>query len=219
MYRLEPVLELGGYDEATGPAEDKDLWRKLALERYEARIVPEHLVLYRLHDQQLSQTRAAYQRRVDEASQDRFIAELAPDAPATAVRMLLAGDPEAWMHDPGEMLNGTERVLSGAGTRLTLDDDEADRLRTLVVRRLHDVSTSRPWNPHARVVADYATAHLPPADRAAARRRRRRALVVAPPVAGARWAAGRVAAALPGTAAIRRMPLARRLYGRAMGGG
>jgi GT2 family glycosyltransferase len=219
MYRLEPVRKLGGYDEATGPAEDKDLWRKLALERYEARIVPEHLVLYRLHDRQLSQTHAAYQRRVDGASQDRFIEELAPDAPATAVRMLLAGDAEAWMHDPEELLNGTERVLAGARARLALDEDEADRLHALVVRRLHDVSTSRPWSPAARVVADYATARLPSADRAAARRRRRRALLVAPPVAGARWAAGRVAATLPGTAAIRRVPLARRLYGRAMGGG
>ena len=114
MYRLQPVRDLGGYDEATGPAEDKDLWRKLALERFEARIVPERLVLYRLHDQQLSQTRAAYQRRVDGASQDHFIAELAPDAPATAVRMLLAGDPEAWTHDPHAMLNGVERVLDGA---------------------------------------------------------------------------------------------------------
>lgn len=72
MYRRRPVLDLGGYDEATGPAEDKDLWRKLLLERFEARIVPEPLVLYRLHDQQLSQTRAAYQREVDGASQGPF---------------------------------------------------------------------------------------------------------------------------------------------------
>src|SRR5581483_9035667 len=54
MYRREPVVRLGCYDEATGPAEDKDLWRKLALERFEARIVPEALVRYRLHDLQLS---------------------------------------------------------------------------------------------------------------------------------------------------------------------
>src|SRR5581483_7063205 len=35
-YRRGPVLALGGYDEATGPSEDKDLWRKLALERWDA---------------------------------------------------------------------------------------------------------------------------------------------------------------------------------------
>jgi Glycosyl transferase family 2 len=219
MYRLQPVRELGGYDETTAPAEDKDLWRKLALERYEARIVPERLVLYRLHDQQLSQTRAAYQRQVDGASQDRFVAELAPDAPATAVRMLLAGDPEAWTHDPYAMLHGVERVLDGARTRLSLEKDDAGRLHDLVVRRLLDVSRLRPWNPHTRVVADYAIERLAPSDRATARRRRRLSLVVAPTVAGARWTARRAAGALPGAAAIRRSPLARRLYGRAMGGG
>ncbi len=68
MYRLAPVLELGGYDEATGPSEDKDLWRRLLLARWDARIVPETLVGYRLHDAQLSQTRAARQQRVGPAS-------------------------------------------------------------------------------------------------------------------------------------------------------
>jgi len=220
MYRRRPVLELGGYDEATGPAEDKDLWRKLLLERFEARIVPEPLVLYRLHDQQLSQTRAAYQREVDGASQDRFLAQLTPEAPVMAVRLLLAGDARAWEHEPHASLHGVELVLAGARNRLSLDEDEARRLGERVALRLLEVADSRPWHPSARVVAAYAMAHVPTDRRAAARRQHMAAFVVAP--AGSwisRWV--RFMADLPGIAAFRararQSPLARRLYGKAIG--
>ncbi len=218
MYRREPVVRLGCYDEATGPAEDKDLWRKLALERFEARIVPEALVRYRLHDLQLSQVRAEYQQQVDAASQDRFLAELAPEADASAVRRLLAGDPQAWRDDAETSLRGVELVLAGARTRLALTDAEARQLDERVARRLLDVAAATPWNPTARAVARHAFAQLP----SSARRRWAAALVTAPLVAGTR-ASMRGLARVPAVAGIRararRSPLARRLYGRAMGSG
>jgi len=222
MYRRDPVLALGGYDEATGPAEDKDLWRKLALGRFEARIVPELLVRYRLHDQQLSQTQADYQRHVDGASQDRFLEQLAPGASATAVRLLLAGDSEAWSHDPHESLQGVELVLTGARTRLSLDDDEARRLDERVTLRLLEVASAQPWHPFARRVAAYAIARLPARSRGAARRRHAVALFTAPVLSHTRRSV-RLAAGLPGVAGLRararRSPLARRLYGKAIGSG
>lgn len=218
MYRRAPVLRLGCYDEATGPAEDKDLWRKLALERFEARIVPEPLVRYRLHDLQLSQVRADYQRQVDAASQDRFLTQLAPDADAPPVRTLLAGDPNAWSHDPQTSLRGIELVLAGARERLKLGDDEARRLDELIAARLLDVANARPWHRSARIVAGYALARLP----STARRRRAAALVATPALVGARRSV-RALADVPGMAGLRararRSPLARRLYGKAIGSG
>lgn len=220
MYRREPVLALGAYDEATGPSEDKDLWRKLVLERCEARIVPEILVRYRLHGEQLSQTRAEYQRRIDGESQDRFLRQLAPDAPVTVVRKLLAGDPDVWSNDADAMLHGIELVLAGARQRLALDDEEARRLAALVAGRLLDVALARPWHSSARSVAAYAVAQLPADRRAEARRLRARALVLAPMRASGQRALRR-AAELPGLAPLRararRSRIARRLYGRAVG--
>jgi Glycosyl transferase family 2 len=222
MYRRDPVLRLGGYDEATGPAEDKDLWRKLALERFEARIVPEPLVRYRLHDQQLSQTRAGYQLQVDGASQDRFLEQLSPEGPAKPVRLLLAGDPEAWDHDPSETLRGVELVLAGARDRLSLDDDEARRLDERIAARLLSVADTQPWHPSARIVAAYAIDRLPAGRRAAARRQHGAALIVAPARFGMRRSV-RLLADVPGIAGLRararRSPLARRLYGKAIGSG
>ncbi len=49
MYRRDLVLELGSYDEAARLAEDTDLWRRIALSRHEARVVPEVLLRYLVH--------------------------------------------------------------------------------------------------------------------------------------------------------------------------
>ncbi|MBV8478954.1 MAG: glycosyltransferase family 2 protein [Actinobacteria bacterium] len=215
MYRREPVLALGGYDETTGPSEDKDLWRKLLLEGCDARIVPEILVLYRLHDEQLSQVRANYQRSIDGASQDRFLDQLAPSAPVTQVRQLLAGDAGAWKHDAGTMLVGVELVLDGARTRLSLDDAESARLRERVLVRLLGVASVRPWTGTARAVARYAIGNLPPEGRGTARRKRLAALATAPALSAGRRVVRQAAALAP--AGARRAPWARRLYGKAIG--
>jgi GT2 family glycosyltransferase len=217
MYRREPVLALGGYDEATGPAEDKDLWRRLALERWDARIVPEPLVVYRLHEGQLSQTRAAYQRRVDEESQDRFLAALSPDGPVSEVRLLLTGGGHG---DAGAALRRLDSILAGAAERLRLDPAEAARLQELVAARLVEVAAAAPWRQGARQVAATGLRRLPDAQRRPARARFALASTLAPFRAATR-AVARGAARTPGLqgirAPLRRVPQARQLYGKLTG--
>ncbi|HZT15328.1 MAG TPA: glycosyltransferase family 2 protein [Gaiellaceae bacterium] len=224
MYRREPVLALGGYDETTAPAEDKDLWRKLALERWDARIVPEPLVVYRLHPGQLSQTQAAHQREVDGLSQDRFLAALAPQTPPTPVRLLLASDPRTWQHDPRRQLDGLEAVLGGARTILRLGDDEARRLELRVAARLLAVARTRPWHPAARVLGAYALARLPAESKRRARASYAAALATTPLLAALRRS-GRLVAdradAVPVLRGLRgparHSRLARSLYGKLLG--
>jgi GT2 family glycosyltransferase len=224
MYRRAPVLELGGYDESTGPAEDKDLWRRLALRRWDARIVPEPLVAYRLHGQQLSQTQAEHQREVDGASQDRFLAALAPDAPVTAVRLLLAGDRRSWSHEPREQLAGLELVLTGARRHLSLDDAESSRLRDLVALRLLEVARMRPWHRASRVLVSYAIGRVPAARRPQALARHVAALGAAPIRVAVRRSGRRLAdgaAAVPALRALRapalQTRLVRTLYAKVVG--
>jgi glycosyltransferase involved in cell wall biosynthesis len=217
-YRRESILALGGYDEATGPAEDKDLWRKLALERWDARIVPEELVLYRLHDGQLSQTRAAFQREVDARSQERFLSALAPGAPTAEVRMLLADDPGWWQAslDARATAAGIDDVLAGAGERLELANMDWLRLRELVGRRLIAVSARRPWAERSRIVALHGLSMLP----RGARRAALTAVVPRAAVAPARVALVAATRRLGATApSLRRWRVARRLYSKLLGGG
>jgi len=149
MYRRAPVLELGAYDEATLGAEDKDLWRRLVLARWDARIVQEPLVAYRIHERQSSQLRAAEHADVDARSHERFLATLSPQAPAHVLRLLLADDPALWdeCRDAGASeaaLEGLELLLAGTRERLKLGPPEAARLERLVSGRLRSVAR-RGW--------------------------------------------------------------------------
>ncbi len=218
MYRRQAVLDVDGYDESTGPSEDKDLWRRLLLAGWDARIVPEPLLVYRLHEQQLSHVHADYQRWIDGESQDRFLATLAPTADVTPLRLVLAGDARAWEHDVSDVPAVLDNVLTALAIRLSLSHVEAQRLRTLAAGRACAVAAARPWRRDARELIRSQLAHLSPSGRAQAVSR----CAVAPPVDALRRGARTVARA-PGWSAVRgrvrRIPAARRLYGKHVGGG
>ena len=149
MFRRQPVLMLGGYDESLAPSEDHDLWRRLLLDGWDARIVPETLVEYRVHDAQLSRTRAELQVANDRASQERFLAALAPGIATRPVMLLLAGAPELWREDILSAIAGLDAVIAGAAARFGVD---AAELEALVDRRVAEVAARRPWNAGARAL-------------------------------------------------------------------
>jgi len=128
MFRREVVLRLGGYDETLAPAEDKDLYRRLALARHDARAIEAPLVRYRRHGRQLSQEQADVQLRHDWRSQERFIAELAGGQDASGLRLMLSGGAV-----DRELL---ERLLDGAERRLELTQPERTKLESLLARHL-----------------------------------------------------------------------------------
>jgi Glycosyltransferase like family 2 len=227
-YRREPVLALGGYDESTGPAEDKDLWRKLALAGWDARIVPEPLVVYRVHDAQLSKTQAAYQREIDAASQERFLAALLPGADVRPVRLLLADDAAFWGagRPTKETLATLEHVLAALRERVELPDADAVRLERLVAGRVAAVARRRPWSRGARVLAAWSWPRLSDEQRPRAAARHAFAFALAPP-ARATARTGRAVSRLAERTAplrairdvARRSRLARRLYAKLVVGG
>ncbi|MFN2627992.1 MAG: glycosyltransferase family 2 protein [Gaiellaceae bacterium] len=227
MYRRDPVLRLGGYDESTAPAEDKDLWRKLLLERWDARIVTSPLVAYRLHDAQLSQTRAAYQREVDGRSQERFLTELDPEAPAHTLRVLLANDAAFWgeRREQAGVLAALERLLAAACGRLQLDERERLRLEQLVAGQLLRVARTRPWRRESPALAAWGLQRTSRERRGAAIGAHAASLALAPPRCAGRSALRALSDATEGMprvqalrAAAKRSRAARLLYGKLVGG-
>jgi hypothetical protein len=216
LFRLAPVLELGGYDETTGPAEDKDLWRRLLLAGWDARIVPEPLVRYRLHAAQLSQTRAAYQRGVDGRSQERFLAELAAET-TPAVRLALADYAEFWSerHDPATLIRGIDAVLAGSVARFELQAAQAARLELFVARWLLRVAQRRPWRAEAAALRRWSLARIPQRERPRAVTAHAAAYAIAPLRLGVRCSRR----AFGDVPALTRLHAARRLYARLSGGG
>jgi Glycosyl transferase family 2 len=165
MYRRDVVLGIGGYDASLAPSEDKDLYRRLALERYEARVVPTALVRYRRHETQLSQVQMARQVANDHAGQERFLHALAPGLPPRTLRLLLAADPGYWLEPP---LSEVESLLTGATERLRLGHAErAIVARTIASRCARSLlvgwsSASDDYDLRARPLARFAAAHGKP---------------------------------------------------------
>lgn len=138
LFRRDVVLELGGYDPSFHPSEDKDLWQRLALHRYDARIVESELIRYRIHDQQLSRAREELQQELAVKSQDSFLRALAGPAlnDVTSVRMLLRADPRLFAAGVATALEGLDAVLAGAAERLRLSRAEQASLEHRVRRRV-----------------------------------------------------------------------------------
>jgi hypothetical protein len=130
-FRRDVVRSLGGYDASLAPSEDKDLYRRLALARHDARSVEEPLVRYRRHGSQLSHEQREVQKRHDWAGQERFLAELAPGVPPRPLRLLLAGDPALWDDGPPAPA-ALDALLDGARQRLALTTEESRKLERLV---------------------------------------------------------------------------------------
>lgn len=63
MFRRDAIDEVGGYDPDFAPAEDYDLWVKLALAGYSASVLKEPLLQLRRHEGQTSNVAAAGQSR------------------------------------------------------------------------------------------------------------------------------------------------------------
>jgi glycosyltransferase involved in cell wall biosynthesis len=127
MYRREEVTALGGYDESVRLVEDQDLWRRLALRRRDARVVPDILLRYLIHEGQQSRTHHEEQAANNKGSYMRFVETLADaDAAAAAWRLeTLDIDPPP---DPHAFAAGLERVVAGASAKLDLSVGETAEL-------------------------------------------------------------------------------------------
>ncbi len=143
MFRREPVLEAGGYDEAVRYCEDNDLWRRLALAGHELRVVPEPLLRYLVHGGQQSSRHWDEQQANNDASIERFVHALAPEADARLVRIAFTKQLELWdelagPEDARRLVGDLERVVAGAAERFNLAAGQraalADRVRAHVAR-------------------------------------------------------------------------------------
>lgn len=142
MYRRRVVVEaLGGYDEAFAPAEDFELWTRMALQRHRAVVMPEPLTLYRVHEGQQSARKLAVQRQQVRLAQERFVAAWCPSQQLHAVSAILAGDGAVWDRRastpefvaPFEALRETLRAMLQC---LCLSAAERQQFRQIVTRWL-----------------------------------------------------------------------------------
>ena len=123
MFRRDPVLAAGGYDEAVRYCEDMDLWRRLVLAGHDLRVVPESLLRYRLHGGQQSQRHFDEQQANNDASLERFVAALAPEVDARLIRMAFTRRLDLWseLHERSD----AKRLVGDLESLLAIVNDES----------------------------------------------------------------------------------------------
>lgn len=148
MYRRDVVLRLGGYDEELPYSEDQDLWRRMALAGYEARIIPVLLCRYRVHEGQQTMTKSEIQQRNSELGRERFIEALSSRLFSREIRMFFEGSPCFWyeVSTPAaarEFTLALGHMLANVQSRLLLSPSQFHKLeRTFCCRAARTASSA-----------------------------------------------------------------------------
>ncbi len=158
MFRREAVVQLDGYDEQLPYCEDNDLWRRLALAGYDARVINEPLTRYRVHEGQQSVSNADLQWNNHVFSQERFIRAFVDKSAVPSLRLfmtcgsLLGGGFWDTCSSPGEaraLCRRLDRMLGAMRLQLQLQPRQYRKLVRLV--RCHAARVAgRAWRRDIR---------------------------------------------------------------------
>jgi glycosyltransferase involved in cell wall biosynthesis len=105
MFRKDIVLQVGGYDEEFHIAQDFDLWLRLAMAGFDARIIPELLVSYRFHGQQQTECNKTTCLNEVNSSHEILLNAYSGNNPISTLKKFFL-DPEAFI----EEVNCSEKV-------------------------------------------------------------------------------------------------------------
>ena len=138
MIRRDVLVEAGGYDASFAPAEDVNLWARLAERRIQVAVIHEPLVLYRRHAGQQSRLKERAQRESMRRSQRQLLGAHCPAETLEAVSLLLAQDPEFWRRcrTPAEAARAC-RALRETMTRVQDGFRMSARERRSFARMIH----------------------------------------------------------------------------------
>lgn len=148
MFRKDIVLESGGYDKAYAPAEDYELWVRLATRGHRAHILQEPVIDLRAHQQQQSRTKDAIQRANNNRAQHRMIESFSGLQDATAVASLLRMDWDFWRECNSKdricaALDALDRTLAEITRKLSLTRDDFRSLHRVLYRWIGPGATFR----------------------------------------------------------------------------
>jgi glycosyltransferase involved in cell wall biosynthesis len=136
IFRTQTIRELGGYDTNLPYAEDFDLWARLALAGYQARVIPEPLCCYRVYEEQQSVTRGQVQRENTVKIRERIISGFCSDYPPQQIRIFFDGDKNIWREAASavavrELVSSLKKMLENIRGGLKMDHDDFSKLRQL----------------------------------------------------------------------------------------
>ncbi len=141
MFRKEVVIGLGGFDTSYAPSEDYDLWKRIAMNRFNAAIVPRFHLLQRNHNRRQSVIYYDKQKnstiRVHNETIRQFTAH--KDVNCLAALLRLEKDPcgkEYNRKHIKDILVALNEMIANVSDMQNLTHSEVKSLKKIIYRRL-----------------------------------------------------------------------------------
>lgn len=146
IFRRNAVLKVGGYDMNFPYAEDFNLWACLALAGYHAKVIPEPLCYYRVHEGQQSVYKRQIQRQNSINIQERMIRNFSNGFPTRPIRLFFENEDSLWQEisSPRTMKNlikALQQVLANMQTKLNMAPKESTRMMWLFYNKAGEVAS------------------------------------------------------------------------------
>jgi glycosyltransferase involved in cell wall biosynthesis len=141
MFRKDAVLNLDGFDTSYAPAEDYELWARMALGRLNGAIVPRFHLLQRVHSQRQSVLQGDKQLNAACRAHNELISKFMPDVNVECLAALLRleGDPCGRSYDKEhirELASNLATMLQNVKTKQRLSGVELRSLKNKICQRV-----------------------------------------------------------------------------------
>lgn len=141
MFRKYLIAGIGGYDPSYAPAEDYELWTRVARRGQSAWVLQQPLLLFRVHEGAQTVTRSEIQRRQFRLAHHQLVASFRDDPQLRWLSTLLRMDGSFWQEPRSRsaIMHGMESLdllFAGIRERLSFNGDEYASLRRTISRRL-----------------------------------------------------------------------------------
>lgn len=141
MFRKNDILQLGSYDTAYGPAEDYELWCKIAMARFNAAIAPQFHLLQRVHNKQQSNLQADKQLNATLRAHRRVISNFyeKADLDCLCAILILNEDPCGKNYSKKHLVElgeGIKSIINNISEKTELSKKERNSLLRTISKRV-----------------------------------------------------------------------------------
>src|SRR5579884_2481590 len=140
MFRRSEILRLGNYDASYAPAEDYELWSRIAVSRKSAALVPQYHLKQRVHNRRQSHLQKDRQQDGMRRAHEKFVRQFTdhPQRDCLAALLRLQPDPCGRGYDhqhARELRDALEQLLQQIERVQRMTPDESRSMRRRVNRR------------------------------------------------------------------------------------
>ena len=140
-YRRQAILDLGGYNSEFGLASDYGLWIDLLLARKRAAVIPEQLIMYRVHGKRQSTTSTQRHAADTARAHEKLVRTLSGRTDVATLASVLRIESTVWNQhlkrdEIASILGSIKDLLNGSTAVLPLSPEEWSSTRRTVYRWL-----------------------------------------------------------------------------------